>query len=475
MHQSLFSYSITKPYPFAWFTPVVVVGFVVFTIIFSMINFVSNGFILISELSENPNSTVAEHQWFQNWPSILSDKSQAICQSLNLPVNSRIFTNQTALTYTITNIWQTDADQHTRQNAIAPSLPYNNNVLENCTVWNINIDLDALDRTANQFSSSEWGATVRSYITCSIQSSNGPLTFNLTQSYDYIPPTTAFPTDQDFLGSEFINRDRVSKASLWWGESLLSAYWSQLIMTMQYIREGDTAQSKASISKGGITFTPKEQHGQDITNPNFFHVDFRFLINTDDPPGKVDIIYPGTYSTDYERATHLDFLLDKTLYPNVWEPADRLAKSAYSTILTDLGQVHNSVNILTNASLLEEYSSVLPATSVGHISVNAMPGPATSSYMDLKTSTGPLKITPSTINARYLCQIPRRKTAGNLFISILVADLVFLQALWQLYIFLIDFFLLRKIPNVHVCSGCQIPREMTSYDSLILRNPLFTR
>ena len=48
--------------------------------------------------------------------------------------------------------------------------------------------------------------------------------FNLTTEYDYVPPTAQFPTGnystQVGLFS-FITRNASTKASLWWGESLL--------------------------------------------------------------------------------------------------------------------------------------------------------------------------------------------------------------------------------------------------------------
>lgn len=58
MYSSAFSYNLTRPYPFRWFTPVVIVGFVVFTVVFSFLNFVSTGYTLVVEQSSNPNATV---------------------------------------------------------------------------------------------------------------------------------------------------------------------------------------------------------------------------------------------------------------------------------------------------------------------------------------------------------------------------------------------------------------------------------
>jgi hypothetical protein len=64
-----------------------------------------------------------------------------------------------------------------------------------------------------------------------------------------------------------------------------------------------------------------------------------------------------------------------------------------------------------------------------HFTLNAILGPANDSYEVLKEQTGPLGTSPSVISTKYLCQVLLQKPTGTLFISILVADLVFMQAL----------------------------------------------
>ena len=64
-------------------------------------------------------------------------------------------------------------------------------------------------------------------------------------------------------------------------------------------------------------------------------------------------------------------------------------------------------------------------------------------------------VTPSTIAAQYLCQVPQLKSATSLIISILVADLVFLQALWKIFNLAVSFWLERKQPEAKYCLGCE--------------------
>ncbi len=117
--------------------------------------------------------------------------------------------------------------------------------------------------------------------------------------------------------------------------------------------------------------------------------------------------------------------------PNIWLASDSLAKSFYSTILTDLGQTSTVPNILLNATTLQYFTQNF--TSMQNYTPNAQPGPARDSYEALKDQTGPLNTSTAVISTKYLCQVPRRKSTGTLFVSILVADLVFMQALWKIF------------------------------------------
>lgn len=122
---------------------------------------------------------------------------------------------------------------------------------------------------------------------------------------------------------------------------------------------------------------------------------------------------------------------DELNLTEIWIPSDCLAKSFYSTILVDLGQITATPNILTDEDALQFFTQNFTAMEAG--TANAQPGPARDSYNALKAQTGPLEISPSIISSKYLCQIPKRKPPGTLFVSILVADLVLIQAAWKLF------------------------------------------
>lgn len=58
MHSSIFPYPITRPYPFQWFTPVVIIGGVILTVIFTLLNFSSSVYYTKAFYTTNPNATI---------------------------------------------------------------------------------------------------------------------------------------------------------------------------------------------------------------------------------------------------------------------------------------------------------------------------------------------------------------------------------------------------------------------------------
>ena len=176
---------------------------------------------------------------------------------------------------------------------------------------------------------------------------------------------------------------------------------------------------------------------QDISDLNFFNINYRFLSNKI----PVDLSLPGVYN----YTPSVSNLASNNASPNVWLASDSLAKSFYSTIMTDLGQTTATPNILLNETALQYFTQNF--TSMQSTFVNAVPGPANDSYDALKDQTGPLNTSVAVILTKYFCQVPRRKSTGTLFVSILVADLVFMQALWKIYNLLTVIWLVHKDPK----------------------------
>lgn len=227
----------------------------------------------------------------------------------------------------------------------------------------------------------------------------------------------------------------------------MSAWWEYLEQEMQSIRENATSFGVPAISKGTVSMTPNNQSTSDITALSFFEVDFRFIINVKSGDNTFDVIHPGLYN----YSNSIGYLNAVKAGPNVWVLADSLAKSTHSTILTDLGQTSFTPNILADPDTLQHFTSNF---SVDSFRSHMKAGPAVQDYDTLKNTTGTLGVTPSVFSTNYLCQIPQLKSAGNLFVAVLLADLVFLQALWKIFTLLVGWLGLQNRSGTYECQGC---------------------
>ena len=127
--------------------------------------------------------------------------------------------------------------------------------------------------------------------------------------------------------------------------------------------------------------------------------------------------------------------------------------------MADLGQ-RNVSNILNDTSMLGYFSSNITRiaseelpywTNLNH---TAFPDLAAWPMSSSNSSNWHLEIGSSTISTSYLCQVPRLKSTGSLIFSIVVADLVFLQALWKVFIVVVDWWMKKRYPQMGTCTGC---------------------
>ena len=437
MHSSFFNYNISRPYPFKWFTPVVLTGLAFAIPPLSLINLGSSGYTLAAQYSHDPNATVSGI-FYNDRFSHLIIKLEPTCQSVNIPINTKVLTNNTALTYTLTDVLQKTDEA----NQTLSSLVYHNNILSSCTIDHIAVRLESTSRTASQIGLSNWGVDAQAFISCSLDTDDQRLTtFNLTAEYNYIPETVSV-----YSGFyTFVGQNKTAKASLYWGESPLSMY--SLHLGRDIIISGLSEDSQL-VSKGVITFTPNNRSSTDLINLNFFDVLFRFIAPKPDN------------SWDFHDGESMPNISSSDLKMEFWPSVDTFAKSFYSTVLTDLGQTSSYPNILTDASLLEHFTSNfsnITSTQIqGHSSV---PGPAREPFNTLN-STESLGINPSVLAATYLCAVPRKKTTGTLIVSILVADFVFLKILWMLFNLVMGMCVKRKDKQANLCEGCLERKEL---------------
>ena len=146
-HVSYFSYNLSRPYPFRWFTPVVVVGGVVLTALFSVLNFAANGYVLGSTFVADPNSTLSEKAWFEKPPFSYTSKLSPSCQPANIAPSTQL-TAKSGFQYTLGNVW-TEAEPGRANLPYLPSLTYLNNSFTDCEFQGIQIFLLNYDPDSN--------------------------------------------------------------------------------------------------------------------------------------------------------------------------------------------------------------------------------------------------------------------------------------------------------------------------------------
>ena len=464
MHRSYISYTLSRPYPYRWLTPVAIIVGLAFIAFFSVINFASSGYILESIYSTNPNATTS-HTWFGDWPSLLESKVRATCQPANIPVNTKFYTNNSALQYTLTSV--RDAGDNS-----LPSMIYYNNQLEDCNVSSIQLQLDQIGaRTATQFALSMWGIDAQAQVSCRVpqqSNANGAVTLNLTADYNFVPDTVSI----DVGTLKFPGRSATSAASLYWGESLLSMYYVQTMLAMMNattLAEGDS--TYYGMIKALVSFT-HSGNTSDITSLDYFAPRFRGV-----SPNSDLFSFAWIYIPNDPKFSILD---SQQQYPYIWIPADSMAKSFESTILTDLGQQSAQPNILKHADLLQHFTANFSqvvdyarSTYVPLVTLDGIldVGPAIKDYNTLKDTTGRLGVNASTIAVDYLCSVPHRKPTGDLLISIITSDLVFSHAAWVVFTFGVCFFMRRRDQNADYCEGCLERRGAGDQIALLQATP----
>ena len=159
--------------------------------------------------------------------------------------------------------------------------------------------------------------------------------------------------------------------------------------------------------------------------------------------------------------------------PNISINVDAFAKTFYSVVLTDFGQT-NTANALATPEGINFLLDVLPninqnagggggqsvpTTPIG-VRANTTSVKLPGAYDILKDSMGALGANNATLYTQYACSVPKRKATGSLLVSVLVADLVLLQAAWFVLNWVATFWLHHVDPNMNLCEACGGGKKM---------------
>jgi hypothetical protein len=451
-----FSYSVTRQYPYRWFTPTAIVGGIILAVLFSAINFFSNAYNMVTITTQDPNGVEA-NRWSGHVPAIFTSKIQPKCQDAIIPVGSIIFTNQTALLYQLNKV----------EEQALPAVAYHNQPLFGCEIEQIMIDFQ--NNNAQQavlVNRSAWRVTVNAQIVCALPGEGNlvvidlpTLTSRMGLSVQYDPlSSTGKPGVSRFL--------RVNVSPAWaWAETLLLGFWTECVtaITHQTAQQPDPSDSDSSwfnLSSGYITF---EQPQADIKSALFFEQG-QYAFFDSDSNG-----FTGSFRN--RNKTTYGTLITNASWPNVWAPAGRLARAMFSVINADLGQTSNQGYAFdvsdTGPSFTVDLSMLTSPDRLHHWTENLTRIWDASTVLDKDSLSDGLQMTQynttsdsapyftySEISATYTCQVPHLKSGFNVFISILVADIVLLRVAWTLYNFIVCYFLKDRHPDANLCLRC---------------------
>jgi hypothetical protein len=442
MHESVFSYSLSRPYPFKWFTPTVIIGAILTTALFSFLNVAATGYEMKTVESSNPNATVEAKTFFSKWPAFMTGNSEPTCDTKILGVSNQYYTTNTALSYKLEQIIQNGSDGVFQYFG---DIPYYNNFLRDCTVPKVEISFQGLDRSALQIARQQWGAELRADIFCYVDIPEGSRQIGLSTTYDLNSPVNRFP-----------GRNETTKPSLWWGESLLAWYYIKLTRDIYASTQNDP---KHDTYKGYMDYQPPSvpiRLADEYKSPDFFQ-------NKNSTPGCYFVAWSPNgveniiqYCEPLTRTRPFEF-------DSLWTTAATITKVFHSTILTDLGQ--SKPNILIDHDLMLYFAKNITAIKAqqdgkdptwgwgNNLKVADQllaPGPYTSE----NANKWKLGTAPSFMSVTYLCQTAQLKGTSSLIFSVLVADIVLLQLLWLVFILIVDFFMHRRYPDMASCQGC---------------------
>ncbi|PNP82744.1 hypothetical protein FNYG_03975 [Fusarium nygamai] len=468
MHSSWFSYRITRPYPFRWFTPVAIAGGLILTVLFTIINLASSAFYLKPIFTDDPNGTTTQSvRWFMKAPLNWDNNMKVKCQPKILSVGDRVFSTNLGFQYSVKALTSSDDDLDFRKTY--PSIAYLNNTLEDCYLTKLDINLRKSDARASNSWWLSWITTfTEATASCNVMTSEGLV--NITLGVEYTGQS-------DHIYDYVIEDDYKTHASTWWGTRLLNIYFTGILSTMSQTQDlGDDSYWMT----GGITFTTNPTI-KDIRDPKLFNLAGWFLSSDGFIQNEREFLLPTKYFLYLRPEALNDLSFIKTdpknqFVPVVWESL-HYTRILHSLIAVDLGN-KNTPNLLLdeknlryailppddpnrkNGSFLNGSSLTGQATRYAQIPKLGVPLPPTDKNLVLLNETydmfaskmGPLGSKNATIVSQYLCSVPQSKSPGVMLLAILLADLVFLQAAWVIYNWIAGSMLSSS--QMQTCQGC---------------------
>jgi hypothetical protein len=477
MHTSFFSYDLSRSYPFRWFTPVTILGGILFTVLFSIVNVASNGYQLRTIYTTDPNVTLSERHWFTKAPWSWTSRLQPTCESQNIQPGTQFFTNKLGLTYSLSRIWT--GPSLTEATSTFPALTYLNNPLENCQVDYVTLEMQRASEASTPSAWWVWDA--------STASATGHCTVATDSGYVNASFSTAYPART--RGFEYVlEANYTEAASIWWGTRLSNAYWQSGLWAMASTNWTDAyfEESSSSVNWDTANIMFNVEDTSSIQSPSMFSIDYYFL----DARGGIANVQLPQVSQYYNN--------ESIPISAIMTEGQGFAKAFYSLMLVDLGQSTLSNLLLDEDNLqyaLQAQTDIfrkndnvwLPqtsqfsnlcgcdATTAAEVvrsqrcgdcdNFNRLRAPNDTysngsfyrmdgAYDLFKDQMGPLNTSQATIYSQYACSVPVRRGNGTVALAVILADLVLLSTVWKLYNLIAGWYLRRQDPLADACPRC---------------------
>ncbi|KAG9529468.1 hypothetical protein KCU93_g3497, partial [Aureobasidium melanogenum] len=431
-----FSYNVTRDYPYKWFTPVAIIGGILLTALFSAINFFSTAYNMVSITTDNPQDYGAEIYKMWLYTRLLTIKFRPTCDNAVLSAESSLRTNHSRFDYQLVDISNGD-----------PTLSYDNQALAQCYASRVMLDFSTWYDRSLLRSMSHLGA-------CMSQS---------------IFSVSLTPTNSRTSQTTLTWNLALSPASKW-AEVLMLAFWKETITAMSSQTQtsigSDDTMTRHNLTHGYVQLDnySSKHRSKAMTDDDYFDSMSCVFIDA-----TKNVKYTASASTSGYSSTLNESYVHSTAWPNIWAPVDHLAKAVLSAAYVDLGQASAANNSMVsnadslrywtaNLSRIVDRSSVNIGIRIGDHHVNITDYDTDAALpMDDEYKMGTPdwdQTSRAAFLTTYTCHVPQLKPPFNIFVSILVADLVFLRTVWSLYNFMVAYFLKSRHPDANICNEC---------------------
>lgn len=439
-HESFFSHNITRPYPYRWFTPVVLGGGIIVTVLVSFLNVAASGYELVTTSTTDPKAVRSGAEWFDSWPKWLAS-TRASCDPATVPLQTSMYTNNTAFLYTLISVHRGDGWLSSGKWSSLGALIYDDDPLSLCNVTSLRINIDSNLQTAVHFPQSV-GAALTMNIECLVERPGENTTLlELVTTYDFVSQSPGWGLG--LAAGDF-------------ADIMLTTYWDELtkkyyLENMNLDRPFYKAEVTLSRTAGARSVRPVtvEQIIEQMMGMDFLRVDSCWLV----PLNSTGFSHADEYCNGKTISELAQNGTEDGVLPSIWQPLSMLGTAMWFSVLADLGR---DDHILPN--IFTRWQEVRNLTKVDFIG-----GQDEFSQVEIK---------PSVLLTTYICQVPRLKSTGTLIVSVLVADLVMLQSIWKVFVLVVDHFLAYKKEESIYCERCaRNLKEKEKSDSGVVVKP----